>query len=213
MMPSTAFPIDMSRRSLHIFGALLALVAILASALLAASPASAASEPTAVVAWGDNQHGQLNVPAELEIQDVTAISAGWSHSLALTRDGEVIGWGYNVAGQINVPSFLEGRTVAAVAAGYEHSLALTSDGEVVAWGWNSYGQATVPTSLKRIDADGTVHDDGKTVTNIAAGYGHSLALTSDGEVVAWGFNNNGQATVPTSLKRIDAEPYTTTERL
>ena len=91
MMPSTAFPIDMSRRSLHIFGALLALVAILASALLAASPASAASEPAAVVAWGDNQHGQLNVPAELEIKDVTAISAGCFHSLALTRDGEVIG--------------------------------------------------------------------------------------------------------------------------
>ena len=41
--------------------------------------------------------------------------------------------------------------------------------------------------------------DGKTVTAIAAGDGHSLALTTDGTITAWGWNDFGQATVPGTL--------------
>ena len=37
------------------------------------------------------------------------------------------------------------------------------------------------------------------VIAIAAGYQHSLALKSDGTVVAWGSNSSGQATVPAGL--------------
>ena len=40
---------------------------------------------------------------------------------------------------------------------------------------------------------------GKTVTAIAASYGHSLALTSEGQVVAWGFDGGGVNTIPASL--------------
>jgi len=38
------------------------------------------------------------------------------------------------------------------------------------------------------------------VVAIAAGIGHTLALKSDGTVVAWGNNNSGQTTVPTYLQ-------------
>src|SRR5215510_6378077 len=33
-------------------------------------------------------------------------------------------------------------------------------------------------------------------TKIAAGFGHTVGLKTDGSVVAWGENYNGQATVP-----------------
>ena len=49
----------------------------------------------------------------------------------------------------------------------------TVGGRVVAWGSDSYGQSTVPDGLSD-------------VTAIAAGNAHSLALKSDGTVVAWG---------------------------
>src|SRR5713101_6561499 len=39
---------------------------------------------------------------------------------------------------------------------------------------------------------------------IAAGAGHSLALKSDGTVVAWGDNFNGQSTVPANLTGVIA---------
>jgi hypothetical protein len=42
------------------------------------------------------------------------------------------------------------------------------------------------------------------VTAIAGGYAHSLALKSDGAVVAWGANGNGQSSVPVGLSSVVA---------
>jgi alpha-tubulin suppressor-like RCC1 family protein len=86
---------------------------------------------------------------------------------------------------------LAGKTVVAVAAGYTHSMALTSDGQVFTWGANDSGQlgndsfndslVPVPVSTNGVLA-------GKSVAAIAAGVSHCLALTTDGQVVAWGGN-------------------------
>ena len=60
-------------------------------------------------------------------------------------------------------------------------------GTVVAWG----GQTNVPANLTNVVA-------------IAAGEGHSLALKSDGTVVAWGDNTFGQTDVPPGLSGVTA---------
>jgi len=147
---------------------------------------------------------------------VVAVAAGGFHSLALCSDGTVAAWGDNASGQLGdgtitqqtVPvevnhapgSALEGKTVVAVAAGQSHSLALCSDGTVAAWGSNSrfgFGQLGDGTSTDRSIpvAVNTVVGSalyGKSVVAVAAGYGHSLALCSDGTVAAWGANMQGQ---------------------
>ena len=73
-----------------------------------------------VVAWGDNDYGQTNVPPGLT--NVVAIAGGDAHSLALKSDGTVVAWGYNNYGQTNVPPGL--KNVVAIAGGGDHSLAL-----------------------------------------------------------------------------------------
>ncbi len=140
-----------------------------------------------VVAWGDNEYGQLNVPGNLT--NGIAISTRHNFSLAVKSDGTVVAWGDNSNGQTNVPAGLTG--VVNVAAGQVHSLALKSDGTVVAWGRNSENQSTVPTGLTGVVA-------------IAAGSSHSLALKADGSVVTWGNNLQGQCTVPTGLTGVVA---------
>jgi len=50
-----------------------------------------------VVAWGDNSHGQINVPQGLS--NVTEIAGGGLHSLALKSDGHIVAWGDNTYGQ------------------------------------------------------------------------------------------------------------------
>ena len=57
-----------------------------------------------VVAWGDNQFGQCNVPDGLN--DVVSIVCGDFHSLALKSDGTVVAWGWNRYDECDVPSNL-----------------------------------------------------------------------------------------------------------
>ena len=154
----------------------------------------------------------VNESGVLAGKTVIATAVGGLHSLALCSDGTLAAWGGNAYGQLgngsttdsNVPvlvnqtGVLAGKTVVAVAAGYQHSLVLCSDGTMAAWGWNSYfgsGQlgngSTIDSSVPvAVDTSGVLN--GKTVTSIAAGYAHNLALCSDGTLVSWGNNSDGQ---------------------
>ena len=183
-----------------------------------------------VAAWGGNTYGQTTLPAG--VNDVKAISAGYSHSLALKSDGTVLAWGYGYYGEAKVPADLPHAV--AVAAGASCSLILKPDGTVMAWGDNYYGEANVPAGLSNVTAiatstsgqhnlalrsDGTVvawgsYSYGQTpatvpeglsdVTAIAAGRDHDLALKADGTVVAWGDNSHGQTNVPAGLSNVVA---------
>ena len=74
-----------------------------------------------VVAWGDNEGGQCNLP--VPNTDFTAVAAGRSHSLGLKADGSIVAWGSNFYGQCGVPS--PNTDFTAVAAGLQYSLGLT----------------------------------------------------------------------------------------
>ncbi|MGV3658705.1 MAG: choice-of-anchor D domain-containing protein [Prosthecobacter sp.] len=155
-----------------------------ATGILTVVPTPAGAPTTSgVVTWGDISAP----PAGLE--DVTAISGGDRHALALKADGTVVAWGDNGFGQLDVPAGLTGVT--AISAGTYHSLAVKSDGTVVAWGNNGYGQTLVPAGLGGVVA-------------VAAGYTHSLALKTDGTVVAWGQGDYGQLAVPAGLTGVTA---------
>ncbi|MEI6786536.1 MAG: immunoglobulin domain-containing protein, partial [Verrucomicrobiota bacterium] len=181
-----------------------------------------------VVHWGNTNHGEGNVPAELT--NVVAIAAGDDYALAVKSDGTVAAWGEtaNPFGQTDVPVGLSG--VIAVAADSMHSVALKADGTVVAWGGNQFGQTNVPSGLNNVvaisarsssslalRANGTVaawgHDaDGQNappaglsnVVAVAKGCAFSLALKADSTVVAWGDNSRGQTTLPDGLTNVVA---------
>ncbi len=120
-------------------------------------------------------YGQCDEPntVQLRANDIIAVAAGGSHSLALFNDGTVSAWGCNGSnyGQCTVPTGLSG--VIAIAAGAKHSMALKSDGTVVNWGESFQGQTTIPFGLNSVIA-------------IAAGEFNSMALKSDGTLVCWG---------------------------
>jgi alpha-tubulin suppressor-like RCC1 family protein len=88
-----------------------------------------------IVAWGDNEYGQCNVPAANS--GFVAVAAGYLHSLGLKADGSIVGWGDNQFGQCDVPWPNTGFE--AVAAGVWHSLGLRADGSIAAWGAGGCG--------------------------------------------------------------------------
>jgi len=125
------------------------------------------------------------------------IVAGLVHSLAIRSDGTVIAWGQNANGQLGdnltATKFneLNLTDVVDIAAGGFHSVALLSNGTVVAWGNNFDGQLGNGSSVgnSSVPVVVSILTD---VQAVAAGRIHTLALRSDGTVMAWGRNDNGQ---------------------
>jgi alpha-tubulin suppressor-like RCC1 family protein len=185
----------------------------------------ASLENGTVMAWGQNQAGQLGtgttnssaVPVEVTglSEAVTAIAAGGHHSLAVLAGGTVMAWGENQFGQlgggketklgegIDVPVAVNGLTgVVAVSAGQLFSLALLSNGTVKAWGRSEEGalgngENTGPEHcgehMESACSEKPVAVKGLSgVTAIAAGGEHALALLGSGPVMAWGANGAGQ---------------------
>lgn len=143
-------------------------------------------------------------------------AAGAAHTLAFTNNSTVMAWGFNQFGQLGNAGIPTGASsssedfswkpvqvdtlnrVTSVAAGAYHSLAV-SDGHVYGWGGNGSGQvgndtltnASTPVEvLKVLAAD--VKEPFTNATQVAAGALHSLVLTQDNKVWAWGDNAFGQ---------------------
>ena len=135
---------------------------------------------SSVFAWGSNYHGQIG------------------SAVATTGTGAFSSTPRRIAIHGTQPFATTGGLVSGVAAGAFHSLAVV-DGTVFGWGYNGFGQLGTGKALL---SDTTVPapvivDFGITPLNniqqIAAGGGHSLALSSDGtKVYAWGDNSYGQ---------------------
>jgi alpha-tubulin suppressor-like RCC1 family protein len=171
-----------------------------------------------VLGWGNNGLGELGdgnevstgtpVPAILPNgTDVTSLAAGGYFTLALTSQGTVLAWGDDGVGQLgngevdrlglDLPTSVQlpsGTVVTQVAAGCNHALALTSTGAVWGWGTDSSGQLGNG-KFTKVD-DVPVQADTSAIpgriVQIAAGCNHTLALTSDGAVFAWGTGHFGQ---------------------
>jgi len=169
-----------------------------------------------VLAWGLGSDGELGdgsndstaTPVEVPMPPgtrVTAVTVGNGFDLALTASGRVLSWGFDGSGQLGngvrggnvrspAPVRLPGGVkVTAIAGGLNHVLASTASGGLLAWGDNSQGQlgngfsggfADVPVKVRL--------PKGARVRGMFAGCLGSLALTTAGQVLAWGNNDEGQ---------------------
>jgi len=159
--------------------------------------------------WGSNASGQLGngvvgtistIPVHTAtIAGVTAVAAGYSHSLALQGNGTVWSWGANGSGQLGNGSTTASATpvpvsglagVIALAGGSTHTLALKDDGTVWSWGANGSGQlgnGSTTACSTPVQVMGLTD-----IIAIAAGGTHSVALKNDGSVWTWGGNSSGQ---------------------
>ncbi|MES2737132.1 MAG: choice-of-anchor D domain-containing protein [Verrucomicrobiota bacterium] len=166
---------------------------------------------------GDNSTTTRLLPVAVDVSGVLAsktvvgVAAGTAHSLAVTSDGQVFSWGLNTNGQlgnnsttespipvaVDMTGVLSGKFVVAVAAGNAWSMALTADGQVYAWGLNTSNQLGDNTATQRntpvaVDTTALSALSGKVAVAIVAGTAHALALTSEGQAVAWGLGTSGQ---------------------
>ena len=169
---------------------------------------------------GWNEDGQLGdgtttsrrVPTDVVgfVEAITTIVVGEHHTCVLTTAGGVKCWGNNESGRlgdgtnihrsnpVDVVGLVNG--VVAMAPGEAHTCVLTVAGGVKCWGNNYYGRLGDGTTTNRRTPVSVVGLSNN-VAGIAAGSGHTCALTTAGGVKCWGANNNSQLGDGTSLDR------------
>jgi alpha-tubulin suppressor-like RCC1 family protein len=177
--------------------------------------ALALTEDGTVYSWGNNDVLGRDAPSSdllpglvrdatgnAPLKRVVAVSIGADNAVALTDDGVVYTWG-NYTGQSDrratfpgVVTALPGPAVA-VSAGWNWSAALLADGRVVTWGFNSSNSSGQPAAggspvKPGFVADATTGQPISGIVSLSAGYLHGVALTSGGQVFAWGDNDHGQ---------------------
>mmetsp|Transcript_29355 Transcript_29355/g.36286 ORF Transcript_29355/g.36286 Transcript_29355/m.36286 type:complete len:185 (+) Transcript_29355:3-557(+) len=82
---------------------------------------------------------------------IFGITAGWSHSIAVTSDGGVFAWGCGGEGRLGLFSFSDIHTptridgvcnhvIVKAAAGFAHTCMMSSKGQIFVCGHGGYGQ-------------------------------------------------------------------------
>ena len=148
------------------------LAAMTAMAAMAAGPtpgaraavvAGPAVAGTSAYGWGDDGNGELG-----------------DGTLGPVRDLPV---------PVKLPA---GSAITSIRAGCDHTLALTSTGKVLAWGGNRSGQLGDGSTAQRTKPVPVKIPAGVRITAVRAGCDWSMALTSKGQLLAWGSNSFGQ---------------------
>ncbi|XP_066448386.1 probable E3 ubiquitin-protein ligase HERC1 isoform X1 [Eleutherodactylus coqui] len=161
-----------------------------------------------VFSWGDGDYGKLGhgnsstqkypklIQGTLQGKVVVCVSAGYRHSAAVTEDGELYTWGEGDFGRLghgdsnsrNIPTLVKDiSNVGEVSCGSSHTIALSKDGRTV-WSFGGgdngklgHGDTNRVYKPKVVEAL-----QGMFTRKVCAGSQSSLALTSTGQVYAWG---------------------------
>ena len=199
------------------YAAVLLLTASAATAIAVGAPPANAAGTTSILTWGANNMGQLGIGTGAgrtqpgpgpSYSDVTAISGGREHTLALRSDGSVVAWGGNNDGQIGngtktnqpTPITVAGLpAIAQVSTGHYSSLAITAAGALYAWGFNATGQLGIGNTTSQthpVQVPLSVP-----IASARSGADNTIALGTDGTVWTWGDNAYGEVGDGTTTER------------
>lgn len=169
-----------------------------------------------ILVWGANNFGQLGLgffsPCEtvpkalssLKGVPIAYITCGANHTFAISKSGAVYGWGKNTKGQLGLNDTenkmfptqlrtLRNLKVRSISCGEEFSAFLTLDGGVFTCGAGMYGQLGHGSNSNEILPRQVIELMGSTITQIACGRQHCLALVpSRGRVYSFGIGGAGQ---------------------
>jgi alpha-tubulin suppressor-like RCC1 family protein len=167
---------------------------------------------------GNNQYGQLGdghpeysmTPVKvtgLGGQLVTSLVASWCNTGALLSDGQYYDWGYNAAGQlgdgtigtsafapvrVSLPDAVTQATLGGSLPSNGQTLVLLSDGSLYAWGNDSDYQLGDGRTASEIFPERIQPPAGVTYRTLATGGSTSYAISTTGNVYAWGGNTVGE---------------------
>ena len=173
-----------------------------------------------VFTWGYGAHGQLGHndrevrlvprlvdPGRFSGETVVFVATRGQHTSAVTAEGRLYTWGWGKEGQLGqgdtddrlVPTLVDagafgGSRAVMAACGGSHTLVVCDDGALWASGQGLSGQLGLNDRMCRLTFARVGSDKfvGARIIAATAGFGHSAALTEDGELWTWGSGDNGR---------------------
>jgi len=153
--------------------------------------------------------GNATVPLSFPVPASTVRSGqiGCESGYLLTTAGQILAWGDNRIGQLGIgtqrpaqtatPRLVKlppGAQAVSVQPGCDHVVALLSTGKVVAWGRNTEGELGIidPNSSFELSPVPVALPGNLRFAAVCAGFQFSLALSTGGQVYAWGDNLAGE---------------------
>jgi len=161
--------------------------------------------------WGRNEVGELGQGDTVErlLPSPIAGIAGSSWAAVSTAAGpsvcaldtgaKLFCWGGNASGALGLGD-LDGRPAPAardgawraVAMDSEHACAIAEDGGLWCWGRNIDGELATGDTTLRTSPTAVALPEGQSTAVVATGWGHTCAITRQGELHCWGRNVEGQ---------------------
>jgi alpha-tubulin suppressor-like RCC1 family protein len=166
--------------------------------------------PGPAIVLAHDKQGNTDNP----LSEVKSIAAGPTIGYAIQKNGSAFAWGGGVPlgdgknTTSSTPIKMNIDHVKQIATGGHHTLILKQDGTVWAIGANEHGQLGIDKQSSAIQTKPVQVIGLKNVVAVAAGDNHSLSLSADGRVFAWGGNESGQlgnATRKNAVKPIEVK--------
>lgn len=169
---------------------------------------------TTMMAEADCRRDVVSLPrpcAGLEELSSRSVECGWAHTVVVTKDGSVLAAGYGENGQLGkgarvpcpkfekvlLPEEASGAAFdeqgrALISCGLNHTAVISASGhELYAWGLGVFGQLGLGPNVKGLLLpDKVPMPSGAPVSQVACGENHTIALTSDGELFAFGHRDS-----------------------
>ncbi|GLD94567.1 hypothetical protein PINS_up003178 [Pythium insidiosum] len=148
----------------------------------------------------------------LEGQSIVKVECGTNHTAAIDASGRLFTWGSNEYNKLGLGpgtqeieplprqvKALEGIKIVDISCGDHITAAVDSEGKLYTWGW---GGSTLQGAGGLGHAGGedeptprlvrTLVDQGVPIASVQCGELHTVALTTDGEIWAWGNGEYGR---------------------
>ncbi|CAL1387410.1 unnamed protein product [Linum trigynum] len=139
--------------------------------------------------WGYGGEGQLGLGSRIRM-----VSSPHPIPCIESSQGRDKSGGYSRAGMTSEGQTFRvvGNYIKAIACGGRHSVVITDAGVLLAFGWGLYGQCGQGSTDDELSPTCVSSMLGIRMTAVAAGLWHSVCVSDDGDVYAFGGNQFGQ---------------------